>query len=77
MAQRNGGTAKTKAPNPAVLIFNSRPQPTGTANTNLSAARKPALAPMAADKVVLGPGVKLVAVANSSKAPHSVAVMAL
>lgn len=47
----------------------------GTEQTKGMALLMPKLAAKAVDNVVLGPGVKLVAVASVSKAPSSVAVM--
>jgi hypothetical protein len=80
--QRKLGKAITKAPTPAAHKANNRLQPTGTASTNDSAPRKPRLAAKAVESVVLGPGVKLAAVAKPSKAvssafvmPHNVAFM--
>ena len=55
--------------------LSSRPQPTGTASTKRSERRKPRLAASAVDSVVLGPGVKLAAVARSSRALSSVLFM--
>jgi hypothetical protein len=46
---------------------------TGTDATKCNAPRSPRLAASAVDRVVLGPGVKLVAVASTSSADHSAA----
>ena len=75
MPQRSGGQATTKEPSPVAHSVNSRPQPTGTAQTKRMACRKPWLAAMAVDKVVLGPGVKLLTVASSNRALSSAGVM--
>jgi hypothetical protein len=56
---------------------NNIPQPTGTAHTKRMARRRPWLAAMAVDKVVLGPGVKLLTVASTKSALSSEEVMAL
>ena len=50
-------------------------QPVGTAMQKRRARRKPRLAASAVDSVVLGPGEKLIAVQNSSRAVSSGAVM--
>ena len=63
------------APAPAAHRVRRRVHPTGTEHTKGMALLMPKLAAKAVDKVVLGPGVKLVAVASVSKAPSSVAVM--
>ena len=47
----------------------------GTAHTKGMARRKPPLAASAVDRVVLGPGVKLIAVASTNKAVNSCQVM--
>ena len=54
----------------------SRVQPAGTARQKGMARRKPRLAASAVDSVVFGPGEKLIAVANTSRAVNSVALMA-
>ena len=71
MAQRSAGTATTTAPSPAAHSTSSRLQPTGTATTKRMAAGRPRLAASAVDRVVLGPGVKLMAVASTSRAVNS------
>jgi hypothetical protein len=53
------------------------PHPTGTAHTKRMARRRPWLAAMAVDKVVFGPGVKLLTVASTNSALSSEEVMAL
>jgi len=72
---RNAGCCVTVAPTPNALSINSAHHPTGTPHTNGMAWRKPACAPMAADNVVLGPGVKLAAVAKAMSAVSSEAFM--
>jgi hypothetical protein len=62
-------------PSPAAHSSSSSPQPKGTATTKRIAWRRPWLAASAADSVVLGPGVKLIAVAKSSSAVSSGMVM--
>jgi hypothetical protein len=57
--------------------MNKMPQPTGTASTKRMACRKPWLAAMAVDRVVFGPGVKLLTVASTKRALSSEEVMAL
>src|SRR5574343_880475 len=68
---RRLGRAITSEPTPPAHSVSSRPQPTGTASTKGRAPRRPRCAASAVDSVVLGPGVKLVAVARTSSAPHS------
>src|SRR5665647_1327672 len=75
MPIRNGGNAITIAPTPAAHRLNSNAQPTGTASTKRSECLRPKLAASAVDRVVLGPGVKVAAVANSIKAGNSTLVM--
>src|SRR5665647_1135092 len=75
MPIRNGGNAITIAPTPAAHRLNSNAQPTGTASTKRSECLRPKLAASAVDRVVLGPGVKVAAVANSIKAVNSTLVM--
>ena len=75
MPQRSAGWATTSEPRPTAHSMNSRPQPTGTAQTKRIARRSPKFAASAVDRVVLGPGVKLVAADNSSRALNSAAVM--
>jgi hypothetical protein len=53
----------TKVPRPAAHATSSRHQPKGTASTKRIAWRRPWLAAMAVDSVVLGPGVNAIAVA--------------
>src|SRR5256885_34489 len=67
----SSGAATTAAPTPAVLSTSSTHQPTGTARTKRSAGRRPWLAARAVDSVVLGPGLKLMEAASSSKAVSS------
>ena len=71
MPQRNAGAATTTAPTPPAHSSSSAVQPTGTAQTKRSAGRRPRLAASAVDSVVLGPGVKLMAVASASRAVNS------
>ena len=71
MLQLKSGTATTSAPSPSVQTTSSALQPTGTAQTNGMARRKPWLAASAVDSVVLGPGVKLIAVASTRSAVNS------
>src|SRR5665647_1772296 len=75
MPIRNGGNAITIAPTPAAHRLNSNAQPTGTASTKRNECLRPKLAASAVDRVVLGPGVKVAAVANSIKAVNSTLVM--
>ena len=72
---RSAGSATTRAPRPPAHRLNKIPQPTGTATTKRMARRKPRLAASAVDRVVLGPGVKLVAVESTSRAVNSAACM--
>src|SRR5260221_473340 len=67
----SSGAATMAAPTPAVLSTSSTHQPTGTARTKRSAGRRPWLAARAVDSVVLGPGLKLMEAASSSKAVRS------
>jgi len=77
MPQRKGGKATTKPPKPVAHSANKMPQPTGTAHTKRMARRRPWLAAMAVDKVVLGPGVKLLTVASTNRALSSEEVMSV
>ena len=71
IARRSAGCATTSAPRPAAHSTRSRVQPTGTANTKRIARGNPPFAASAVDSVVLGPGEKLIAVANTSSAVNS------
>jgi hypothetical protein len=71
MAPRSAGCACTSAPRPSAQATSSRPQPTGTPSTKRIAWRRPWLAASAADSVVLGPGVKAMAVEKTSSAVSS------
>src|SRR5574337_1044337 len=71
MAQRSAGAASTMAPSPSAHSSSSAHQPTGTDTTKRMAAGRPRLAARAVDSVVLGPGVKLMAVASTSRAVNS------
>jgi hypothetical protein len=75
MAHFSCGKASTKAPTPTAHRLNNKPQPTGTAQTKCMERKSPRLAANAVDKAVLGPGVKLLAVAKTSSALHSVEFM--
>src|SRR5688572_12261961 len=70
-AMRRPGAASISAPTPAAHSASSRVQPTGTARMKRMARGRPPLAASAVDKVVLGPGEKLIAVANTSSAVNS------
>ena len=70
-AQLRNGTASSSAPRPSAHKLSNMPQPTGTAKMNGNAWRKPWLAASAVESVVLGPGVKLIAVASTIKAVNS------
>ena len=59
----SAGTVATSVPRPTALASSSRHQPKGTAITKRMAWARPWLAAIAADNVVLGPGVKAIAVA--------------
>jgi hypothetical protein len=74
-AQRNGGMLITSTPMPAAHKLSNTPQPTATASTKRIARLNPKLAASAADKVVLGPGVKLMAVHSISNAVNSALLM--
>jgi hypothetical protein len=76
IARRSGGTATTRAPRPAAQIASSSVQPIGTATTKRIARGRPPLAARAVESVVLGPGEKLIAVANTSSAVNSCQFMA-
>ena len=71
MPQRSAGTATTTAPTPPAHSSKSADQPIGTEQTKRIAERSPRLAASAVDSVVLGPGVKLMAVASASRAVNS------
>ena len=71
MTQRSDGAATTSAPMPAAHSVSSSVQPTGTAITKRMARGRPPLAPSAVERVVLGPGEKLIAVASTSSAVNS------
>ena len=71
MAQRSAGMPVTSAPTPRAHSASSSTQPTGTASTKRRLRRSPWLAARAVESVVLGPGVKLMAVASTSRAVNS------
>jgi hypothetical protein len=75
IAHFSSGTAATNAPTPAVHRQNNKPQPTGTAQTKCKERNSPRLAAKAVDNAVLGPGVKLLTIAKTSSAVHSVGFM--
>src|SRR3990167_4992701 len=71
MARRSRGAAITRAPTPPAHSSSSADQPTGTAQTKRMACGSPRLAANAVESVVFGPGVKLMAVARTSRAVNS------
>lgn len=75
MAPLSAGAAITNAPTPLAQSSSKAPQPMGTPQTKRIAGLSPQLAPMAAAMVVLGPGVKLMAVARTRNALNSTAVI--
>jgi hypothetical protein len=68
--------AMTSAPRPRPEASIIKVQPVGTATMKPSVRRRPWLAASAADSVVFGPGVKLIAVAKTSRAVSSSVDMA-
>ena len=76
MALRSAGRPVTSAPTPSPQASMSITQPAGTAKQKRSVRRRPWLAAIAVDSVVLGPGEKLMAVQNASRAVSSAALIA-